>query len=69
MYSASHDWGTIEHSRFDQAELAEMKQSCQPDCFSTLNHIVAYCYNDRRAIKWIWRQALSGFQGVKGNFE
>jgi hypothetical protein len=46
-----------------------MKASCQPHCFSTLNHIVAYAYNDRRVIKWMLRQALGGFQGIKGNFE
>jgi MoaA/NifB/PqqE/SkfB family radical SAM enzyme len=69
MYSASHDWGTIERPKFEQAQLAQMKRSCQPHCFSTLNHIVAYGYNDRRVIKWMLRQALGGFQGIKGNFE
>jgi MoaA/NifB/PqqE/SkfB family radical SAM enzyme len=69
MYSASHDWGTIEQPRFDRAQLATMKKSCQPHCFSTLNHIVAYGYNDRRVIKWMLRQAMGGFQGIKGNFE
>jgi MoaA/NifB/PqqE/SkfB family radical SAM enzyme len=69
MYSASHDWGTIEQPKFERAQLAEMKRSCQPHCFSTLNHIVAYGYNDRRVIKWMLRQALGGFQGIKGNFD
>jgi MoaA/NifB/PqqE/SkfB family radical SAM enzyme len=69
MYSAGHDWGIIEHPKFEQAQLADMKTSCQPHCFSTLNHIVAYGYNDRRVIKWMLRQALGGFQGVKGNFD
>jgi MoaA/NifB/PqqE/SkfB family radical SAM enzyme len=69
MYSASHDWGTIEQPKFERAQLTDMKRSCQPHCFSTLNHIVAYGYNDRRVIKWMLRQALGGFQGIKGNFE
>lgn len=69
MYSAGHDWGTIERPRFERAQLTEMKRSCQPHCFSTLNHIVAYGYNHRRVIKWMLRQALGGFQGIKGNFE
>ena len=69
MYSAGHDWGTIEHPKFEREQLADMKQSCQPHCFSTLNHIVAYAYNDRRVIKWMLRQAMGGFQGIKGNFE
>jgi len=69
MYSATHDWGTIEKPKFERTQLTEMKQSCQPHCFSTLNHIVAYGYNDRRVIKWMLRQALGGFQGIKGNFE
>jgi len=69
MYSAHHDWGTIEHPKFERAQLAEMKLSCQPHCFSTLNHIVAYAYNNTRVIKFMLQQALSGFQGIKGNFE
>jgi hypothetical protein len=69
MYSANHDWGAIEQPKFERAQLAEMKHSCQPHCFSTLNHIVAYGYNDRRVIKWMLRQAMGGFQGIRGNFE
>ena len=45
-----------------------MKQTCERHCFSTLNHIVSYCYNDRRVISWLLKQARHGFQGVRGNF-
>lgn len=45
-----------------------MKRECQPHCFSTLNHIVAYCYNDGRVIRWLLKQAMNRFQGVT-NFE
>jgi len=45
-----------------------MKKSCQPHCFSTLNHILAYCYNDASVIKWMFRQALNRFQGTT-NFD
>ena len=44
--------------------LKEMKKACQPHCFSTLNHIVGFCYNDARVIKWLFKQAIHGFQGV-----
>jgi MoaA/NifB/PqqE/SkfB family radical SAM enzyme len=64
MYSAHYDWGTIENPKFELQPLNEMKKSCQPHCFSTLNHIVGFCYNDARVIKWLWKQALHGFQGV-----
>jgi MoaA/NifB/PqqE/SkfB family radical SAM enzyme len=64
MYSAHYDWGTIEKPKFDTAQLNTMKQSCQPHCFSTLNHIVGFCYNDKRVIKWVFKQAMRGFQGV-----
>jgi MoaA/NifB/PqqE/SkfB family radical SAM enzyme len=64
MYSAHYDWGTIEQPKFDTAQLNTMKQSCQPHCFSTLNHIVGFCYNDKRVMKWLFKQALRGFQGV-----
>lgn len=68
LYDASHDWGTVEHPRFETGQLNEMKQECQPHCFSTLNHIVSYCYNDARVIRWLLCQAMRGFQGVT-NFE
>jgi MoaA/NifB/PqqE/SkfB family radical SAM enzyme len=64
MYSASYDWGTIEHHKFDTRQLNTMKKSCQQHCFSTLNHIVAFCYNDARVIKFLLKQAVHGFQGV-----
>ena len=64
MYSANYDWGTIENHKFKLGPLKEMKKSCQPHCFSTLNHIVGFCYNDTRVIKWLFKQAMHGFQGI-----
>jgi MoaA/NifB/PqqE/SkfB family radical SAM enzyme len=69
MYTATHDWGRAGSPRFETAQLDEMKPVCQRNCFSTLNHNLGYCYNDARAIKWILRQAVRGFQGVTGSFE
>ena len=46
-----------------------MKVTCEPNCYSTLNHIVGWCYNDGRVIRWLLRQARHGFQGVRGKFE
>ena len=69
MYSATHDWGVVGAPRFERPQLSAMKSECQKHCFSTLNHIVGYCYNDRRVIQWMVRQATHGFQGVRGNFE
>jgi MoaA/NifB/PqqE/SkfB family radical SAM enzyme len=69
MYSATHDWGVIGSPRFERAQLADMKKTCERHCYSTLNHIVGYGYNDRRAIQWLFKQALNGFQGIRGNFE
>ena len=63
MYNAGYDWGAIENHKFDSAQLKEMKTSCQPHCFSTLNHILAFCYNDARVIKWLFRETLHRFQG------
>ena len=68
MYSAGYDWGTIENQKFEQKQLKDMKKECQKHCFSTLNHILAFCYNDRRVITWLFKQAKNGFQGVQGNF-
>ena len=69
MYDATFDWGTIESPKFDPRQLARMKQTCQRHCFSTLNHNLAYCYDDARVIRWVWRQALNGFQGGARSME
>lgn len=50
-------------------ELRAMKADCETNCFSTLNHILAFCYNDTRVIRWVLKQAMHGFQGVRGNME
>jgi hypothetical protein len=35
-----------------------------------LNHNLAYCYNDARAIKWLWAQAaVNRFRGGARSFE
>jgi MoaA/NifB/PqqE/SkfB family radical SAM enzyme len=68
MYSATHDWGTIEDHKFDVPQLDKMKESCQSHCFSTLNHNLGFCYSDTRVVKWVMKQASRGFQGVSGSF-
>jgi hypothetical protein len=55
MYSASFDWGNIDDFTFDGDQLNDMKNTCEKQCFSTLNHNLAYCHNDARVIKWIGR--------------
>ncbi|HEV2425336.1 MAG TPA: radical SAM protein [Terriglobia bacterium] len=69
MYSATYDWGVIEKPKFDTSQLDEMKQECQTHCFSTLNHNLGYCYDDKRVIKWVLKQAGRAFQGVSGSFD
>ena len=50
--------------------------SCEPIvgenrwCFSTLNHIVAYVYNNGNVIKWIVKNALkNGLTKAEGTVE
>lgn len=69
MYSATYDWGTIENPKFEVKQLDAMKTQCQTQCFSTLNHNLGYCYDDARAIKWVFKQAARAFQGLSGSFE
>lgn len=69
MHDATFDWGNIDEPKFDPAQLATMKKTCQRHCFSTLNHNLAYCYNDARVIKWLWKQAKNGFQGGARSLE
>jgi MoaA/NifB/PqqE/SkfB family radical SAM enzyme len=68
MYSATYDWGVVGSHRFETRQLQGMKQECQPHCFSTLNHNLAYCYDASRVIKWVGKQAMRGFQGTSGSF-
>ena len=58
MYPSTHDWGNIDHHKFESAQLANMKKTCQQHCFSTLNHNLAYCYNDARVIKFVWTNLI-----------
>jgi MoaA/NifB/PqqE/SkfB family radical SAM enzyme len=69
MYNAKYDWGTVDNQKFDLKQLAEMKNGCEPHCFSTLGYNVAYCYDAARVMKWLYKQAMNGFQGVTGSFE
>ena len=69
MYSATFDWGTAGHPKFDHKQLTEMKKECELHCFSTLNHIVAYVYNNGRVIRWILRHAKNGFTKAEGTVE
>jgi len=59
MYAATYDWGNIDKSNFDRKQLAQMKDTCQRHCFSTLNHNLAYCYNDARIIKFLWNLTVT----------
>jgi MoaA/NifB/PqqE/SkfB family radical SAM enzyme len=68
MYSATYDWGTAGDHKFETKQLDEMKKGCQPHCFSTLNHNLAYCYDAARVVKWLGKQAARGFQGATGSF-
>ena len=59
MYSSPFDWGNIQKSKFDPAQLADMKKKCQRHCFSTLNHNLAYYYNDAWVIQFVWTQMVN----------
>jgi MoaA/NifB/PqqE/SkfB family radical SAM enzyme len=63
MYAATYDWGNIDEAHFDKQQLKDMKKQCQRHCFSTLNHNLSFCYDDARAIKWVWKQASRGLSG------
>ena len=58
MYASPFDWGNIDKPKFNAEQLGAMKKSCQRHCFSTLNHNLAYCYDDSRVIKWVWTQIV-----------
>jgi radical SAM protein with 4Fe4S-binding SPASM domain len=56
MYSSSFDWGNLDMPKLNTEELSSTKKECQKHCFSTLNHTLAYCYDDARVIKYVWTQ-------------
>jgi MoaA/NifB/PqqE/SkfB family radical SAM enzyme len=68
MYSATHDWGTVEDPKLDFVQLKEMQTTCMPHCLSTCQHTVGYAYDTWRVLKWLGKQALRGFRGVSGGF-
>ncbi len=68
MYPATYDWGTIAMPKFDTAQLCDMKNTCQKHCFSTLNHNLAYCYNDARVINYLWDNVKRGLRGGVSSF-
>jgi radical SAM protein with 4Fe4S-binding SPASM domain len=69
MYSSKYDWGTVENEKFERTQLDDMKTSCNQHCLSTCNYILSYCYNTKRVVSWLTKQASRGFQGVSGSFD
>jgi MoaA/NifB/PqqE/SkfB family radical SAM enzyme len=69
LYSAPFDWGHIENPAFDFDKIDGMRGECQRNCFSTLNHSLGFCYDDRRVAKFVIRMASRGFQGGAQSFE
>ena len=62
MYSANHDWGTVEHPNFERKQLDTMKASCTKHCLSTCNYVVGHYYSDLRVAIWMIKQLLHGHQ-------
>jgi radical SAM protein with 4Fe4S-binding SPASM domain len=70
MYPSTFDWGNIDGHKFAAEQLANMKKTCQQHCFSTLNHNLAYCYNDARVIKFVWTNLVKNrMKGGARSFE
>jgi hypothetical protein len=67
--SAHRDWGMIEAPKMDFVQLQKVKKDCAAHCFSALNHILAFCYNDTGVTRWQFKETLCGFEGVHGNME
>ena len=62
--------GNIERFQFDTEQLSDMKKMCQQHCFSTLNHNLAYCYNDARVVKFVWTNLVKNrMKGGARSFE
>lgn len=57
-YSSPYDWGNLDLPRFDNQQLSTMKKTCQKHCFSTLNHNLAFCYDDAWVIRYFWNAVV-----------
>jgi MoaA/NifB/PqqE/SkfB family radical SAM enzyme len=68
-YGVAYDWGHIGKPKFDRRQLEAMKTECQRNCFSTLNHNLGFCYNDRRVARWLLTQFRRGFRTGARAFE
>jgi hypothetical protein len=68
MYSATYDWGNIDTPKLDHDQMREMKQTCQRHCFSTLNHTLAYCYNDKRGHQMVVEAGEERIQQWRAEF-
>jgi MoaA/NifB/PqqE/SkfB family radical SAM enzyme len=64
MYSVTHNWGSVGDHRFEPEQLATMKETCERSCFSTLNSVLAFCYDDARVIRYFLKGASRAFQGM-----
>jgi len=59
----------VHHGR-PQSSGLDPRTTCQRHCFSTLNHNLAYCYNDARIIKGLWSNVIENeFRGGLRSFE
>jgi hypothetical protein len=69
LYAAAFDCGHVEQPRFDFQQLDRMKPECQRNCFSTLNHNLGFCYDDKRVARFVLRMAAHGFNSGARSFE
>ena len=47
-----------------------MNSTCQRHCFFTLNHNLAYCYNDSGVIDFVWTMIVKNrMKGGARNFK
>jgi len=69
FYSAPFDCGYIEKPAFDFGALDGMREDCQRNCFSTLNHNLGFCYDDRHVARFVLRMAAGGFKSGARSFE
>ena len=52
--------------RLSQDEFTAPRVGFFPSLSATLNHILGWCYNDQRVIKYFFKQLAHGFQGMQG---
>jgi MoaA/NifB/PqqE/SkfB family radical SAM enzyme len=60
LMTYDHDWGNIWNPQFEPEALNQVKQVCQPHCFSTCFYTMGHYYQPGEVFKWMFKHMRTG---------